>query len=139
MSTTTREPADTRSMGIVHSALRRDLQRARVVIGSPPYPDAARRRAIADHITWMMGFLHMHHMGEDKGLWPLVRSRKPDAAPLLDDMEADHLRIAPAVDALIEATCRPYPGLSSSTASHAPTGVGPRSCGGMVRRRGSVR
>ncbi|MCR8897372.1 hemerythrin domain-containing protein [Gordonia sp. GONU] len=104
MSTTTREPADTRSMGIVHSALRRDLRRARVVIGSPPYPEDARRRAIADHITWMMGFLHMHHTGEDKGLWPLVRSRNPDAAALLDDMEADHLRIAPAVDALIEAT-----------------------------------
>ncbi len=103
MSTTPHEPADTRSMGVVHSALRRDLRRTRVVLTSPPYPDDARRRALADHLTWMMHFLHLHHTGEDEGLWPLIRSRNPAAAALLDDMEADHLRIAPAVDALIEA------------------------------------
>ncbi|WP_461417220.1 hemerythrin domain-containing protein [Gordonia sp. GN26] len=100
---TPHEPADTRSMGIVHSALRRDLQRARVVLASPPPPGDAQRHALADHLIWMMDFLHMHHTGEDQGLWPLIRSRNPDAAALLDDMEADHLRIAPAVDALVEA------------------------------------
>ncbi|AZZ81454.1 cation-binding protein [Gordonia alkanivorans] len=103
MSTTPHEPADTRSMGVVHSALRRDLRRARVVLTSPPYPEDARRRALADHLTWMMHFLHLHHTGEDEGLWPLIRSRNPGAAALLDDMEADHLRIAPAVDALVDA------------------------------------
>ncbi|GAB99298.1 hypothetical protein GONAM_08_00880 [Gordonia namibiensis NBRC 108229] len=96
------EPADTRSMGIVHSALRRDLQRARVVLASPPTPGDPQRRALADHLIWMMDFLHMHHTGEDQGLWPLIRRRNPDVAALLDDMEADHLRIAPAVEALIE-------------------------------------
>ncbi|GAB85756.1 hemerythrin domain-containing protein [Gordonia rubripertincta] len=103
MSTTPHEPADTRSMGVVHSALRRDLRRTRVVLTSPPHPDDARRRALADHLTWMMHFLHLHHTGEDEGLWPLIRSRNPGAAALLDDMEADHLRIAPAVDALVDA------------------------------------
>jgi hypothetical protein len=32
-------PADTRMMGVVHSALRRDLVRARLVLESEPPPD----------------------------------------------------------------------------------------------------
>ncbi|MCR8897375.1 hemerythrin domain-containing protein [Gordonia sp. GONU] len=108
MSTTsqpsgTHEPAETRSMGVVHSALRRDLKRTRVVLESPPYPDDARRRALADHVEWMMSFLHAHHTAEDTGLWPLIRSRNPAAAELLDQMAADHRRIGPAIDALNEA------------------------------------
>jgi iron-sulfur cluster repair protein YtfE (RIC family) len=51
----------------------------------------------------MMHFLHLHHTGEDVGLWPLVRARNPSAATLLDQMEQDHRRIGPAVTALEEA------------------------------------
>ena len=32
-------PADTRTMGIVHSALRRDLERTRVALTTAPYPE----------------------------------------------------------------------------------------------------
>ncbi|SDU47205.1 hemerythrin domain-containing protein [Gordonia westfalica] len=108
MSTTpqqpaTHEPANTRSMGVVHSALRRDLERTRVVLESPPYPDDARRRALADHVTWMMEFLHEHHTAEDTGLWPLIRARSPETAGLIDQMAADHRRIGPAIDAMNDA------------------------------------
>jgi hypothetical protein len=51
----------------------------------------------------MLDFLHGHHSGEDAGLWPLVRQRNPDSAALLDSMEEDHARIAPAADAAAAA------------------------------------
>jgi hypothetical protein len=107
MSTDVHEPADTRSMGIVHSALRRDLERTRMVVSGPPYPDERRRRAIASHMLWMMHFLHVHHTGEDVGLWPLVRSKNPAAGDLLDRMDEDHRRIAPAITA-VEDAARAY-------------------------------
>lgn len=97
------EPADTRSMGIVHSALRRDLERTRLVLSAPPYPGEVQRRAIAEHLLWMMHFLHVHHTGEDDGLWPLVLARNPAAAGLLDRMDADHKRIAPTITSLEQA------------------------------------
>ena len=97
------EPADTRSMGIVHSALRRDLRRAHIMLETAPYPAGKRSRTLADHILWMTEFLHMHHTGEDEGLWPLIRSRNPSAGALLDRMDADHKRIGTAAVAVQEA------------------------------------
>jgi hemerythrin-like domain-containing protein len=105
--TTNDAPADTRMMGIVHSALRRDLLRARDVLAAPPPPEGRQRIALGEHVTWLMDFLHGHHSGEDAGLWPLVRSRTPAAAELLDSLEADHARIAPAAEA-VDAAARAY-------------------------------
>ena len=96
-------PADTRMMGIVHSALKRDLLRTRVVLATSPPPQGRQRRALGEHVTWMMEFLHAHHRGEDLGLWPLVRERNPAAADLLDSLEADHARIDPAARAAAAA------------------------------------
>jgi hemerythrin-like domain-containing protein len=98
------QPADIRDMGIVHSALRRDLRRMAMVLESDAPITDDRRRALADHALWMMHFLHVHHSGEDDHLWPAIRSRNPDAAALLDQMDADHRRIAPAITALEEAS-----------------------------------
>ena len=95
-------PADTRMMGIVHSALQRDLLRAREVLAAQPPPEGRQRRALGGHVTWLMEFLHRHHSGEDEGLWPAVRRRNPGAGELLDSLEADHARIAPAAEALTE-------------------------------------
>jgi hemerythrin-like domain-containing protein len=99
-------PADTAMMTIVHNALRRDLDRTAVVLAAQPPPGAAQRQAVAAHLDWMMHFLHSHHGGEDDGLWPLVRSLNPSAGELLDRMDADHLRISPAIDALSDAARR---------------------------------
>ncbi|WP_207755370.1 hemerythrin domain-containing protein [Nonomuraea cypriaca] len=95
--------ADTRMMGIVHGALRRDLDRTRAVLAGTPYPQGRQRRALGGHVVWMMEFLHAHHSGEDEGLWPLVRARNPAAGPLLDSLDADHRRIAPASETLTAA------------------------------------
>jgi hemerythrin-like domain-containing protein len=85
-------------MGIVHDAFRRDFTRARRVLSSQFAPPRRQREAIGRHVEWMVNFLHQHHHGEDRGLWPLVRDRAPRAAALLDELEADHRRIAPLLD-----------------------------------------
>ncbi len=101
MKTDPNGPADTRNMGVVHSAMRRDLKRLRVALQSDP--DAARRQALADHVDWMMNFLHEHHGHEDSGLYPLVRQRNRALDELLNAMDAEHKRVNPAVEALQKA------------------------------------
>lgn len=98
--------ADVREMGIVHSALRRDLERTRTVLESPEPISADRRQAIAAHLLWMMDHLHHHHTGEDLHLWPAVRGRNPGAANLLDLMEEDHQRLGPHMEAIIASAQR---------------------------------
>lgn len=93
-------PADTRLMGIVHGALQRDLERAREVVATRPYPVGRQRKALGEHVGWLMEFLHAHHTSEDEGLWPAVRARNPEAGALLDSLEADHRLIEPAAVAL---------------------------------------
>jgi hemerythrin-like domain-containing protein len=99
-------PADTRIMGIVHRALRRDLERTRTALRQPIPPHDEQRRAIAEHVVWMMEFLHRHHENEDAGLYPVIRARSSEATALLDDMAADHRRVAVALEALSGAARR---------------------------------
>ncbi len=103
MSVPAEAPADTAMMGIVHSALRRDLTRTTAAVSASPPPGDDQRHAIAEHLVWMMEFLHRHHVGEDDGLWPLVRVADPTAGALLDDMDADHARIGPPLEAVVAA------------------------------------
>lgn len=98
--TSSQEPADTRMMGIVHGALERDLRRAREALSTEPHPLGRQRRALGEHLVWLMDWLQAHHTTEDVALWPAVRARKPDAGALLDSLEADHRRIGPAAAAL---------------------------------------
>jgi iron-sulfur cluster repair protein YtfE (RIC family) len=95
-------PADTRIMGIVHDALRRDLTRTKAALGAAEPPPDSQRMAIAKHILWMTEFLHMHHSAEDQ-LWPLIRQLNPDASVLLDQMAADHSRISPQIEMVCAA------------------------------------
>ena len=84
-------------MGIVHSALRRDLVRARLVLAEPTPLTGERRTALADHARWLMDFLHHHHTNEDDGLYPMVLEKNPEAGDLLAVMDADHHRITPRI------------------------------------------
>src|ERR1039458_4464211 len=43
----------------------------------------------------MMDFLDVHHSGEDAWLWPTMRRLNPAASEVLDQMDADHVAIAP--------------------------------------------
>lgn len=75
-------PADTRTMTIVHNAMRRDLPRARAVLAAVPYPHDRQRVALAEHLLMITDFLHKHHVAEEAGLYPLVRARDAAAAGL---------------------------------------------------------
>jgi len=107
-------PADTQMMGIAHSALRRDLNRVDGALVHQPPPGDAQRVAIAQHVQSMMRFLHVHHGGEDAWLWPTMRRLNPVVFELLDEMDADHLAIAPHMEKVTkaaaayekDATCR---------------------------------
>lgn len=55
------------------------------------------------HLVWMLEYLHEHHTNEETGLFPVVRSRDPQAATLLDEMDDDHATVAGAAPALIDA------------------------------------
>ena len=103
MTTGTLQSVDTRIMRIVHNALRRDIARSAQVLRTAPPPAQTQRVALADHLVWMMHFLHLHHSGEDRGLWPLVRELNPDAGALLDAMDADHARIRPEMERVTAA------------------------------------
>ena len=103
---TAESPADTRMMGIVHAAFRRDLVRVRLMLTAAPVPQGERRHAVADQVVWLMNKLHEHHHTEDAGLWPLIRRRNPAAAGLLEAMETEHRAIVPAIDALTAAAQR---------------------------------
>ncbi|MEZ5116529.1 MAG: hemerythrin domain-containing protein [Candidatus Nanopelagicales bacterium] len=116
--TTATGPADTRMMGIVHAALKRDLRRARDVLAAEAPPAGRQRTALGHHVVWMMEFLHAHHRSEDEGLWPVVRRHNPDAAKLLDSLEADHARVSPAADR-VTAAAREY----AQTAGDPPRAV----------------
>jgi len=111
------DPADTRMMGIVHSALRRDLVRARLVLEEPAPLTGERRTALADHVLWLMDFLHHHHSNEDDGLFPLVLEKNPAAGELLGVMDADHHRIAPRILELDVAARSYATGASGSDAA----------------------
>ena len=103
---TAESPADTRMMGIVHAAFRRDLARVRLVVTATRVPQGERKQAVADQVVWLTDRLHEHHHTEDAGLWPLIRQRNPAAAGLLETMEAEHRAIVPAIGALTAATQR---------------------------------
>src|SRR5262245_41021826 len=100
-------PADTRLMGLIHGALRRDLGRSHPALPAVPPPAPPQRRPTAAHLARMMQSLHAHHEPEDGGLYPLVRERLPEAADLLDSMHPDHEAIAGGIVA-VEARARDY-------------------------------
>jgi hypothetical protein len=109
MTTQPDSPCDTRMMGIVHSALRRDLVRVRIVLTEPDLLTEERRVGVADHIGWLMHTLHLHHHGEDIGLYPMVLRNDPTTRELVEDMDGDHQRIDATMDEL-ERAARAFAG-----------------------------
>ncbi len=98
-SQTEARPADTAMMGVVHSALRRDLVRARIVATSKQVA-LPRRIALGKHLLWMMDVLHHHHESEDDGLYPLVVRNNPEAATLVAIMDAEHGAVGTVIAAV---------------------------------------
>lgn len=118
---------DTLSMTMFHSALRRDLARARVLLQAPHWLTSRRRRGLGRHLLWVIGSLRWHHEGEDHELWPLLLERDPDSRAVLERMEVEHhaideplLRFEQASRGLIAGRTDPSAALAALTALERP-------------------
>jgi Hemerythrin HHE cation binding domain len=88
---------DMTTMFAYHDALRRDLEHV------------ARMTARSEGWDLFEKFLHVHHVAEDEALWPVMRQAligRSDDAALLDEMEAEHARLEPLLEAIDDALDR---------------------------------
>jgi hemerythrin-like domain-containing protein len=82
---------DTREMIAVHSAFRREFGLAPGLVRGVAPGDVQRSGVVADHLELIGSFLHHHHAGEDKLLWPKLLERVPaELAPTVELMERQH-------------------------------------------------
>jgi len=98
-------PADLSMMYVLHHGFRRDLACFAAAIRRTPLEDRATWRALVERWDLFGILLHDHHHKEDEILWPLLRERvtaagDAAAADVLDEMEAEHGLIDPALDAV---------------------------------------
>lgn len=93
----TSEPGvDTHEMVLIHRVLRREFgQLPRLIRAAAG--DRARSKVIGAHAREMLTFLHTHHTGEDKLLFPLLRERADLDPELMDRMDAQHAQVDDAV------------------------------------------
>jgi hemerythrin-like domain-containing protein len=93
--------ADSRDMIVIHNMFRREFKAIPSLVSGVPEGDAAKVAIVADHVTWMVAFLHGHHEGEDEMVWPRLLERVPgETDPLIFTMEAQHEGLAKALDDL---------------------------------------
>ena len=90
---------DTSAMVCVHVFLRREFRLAGGVVRDVGVGQARRAAVVAEHLEFLTDFLHHHHTGEDRLLWPKLRERVPEElAPAVHLVESQHER----VDALLQ-------------------------------------
>jgi iron-sulfur cluster repair protein YtfE (RIC family) len=93
-------PIDFTMMYATHDAFRRDL---RLLTQAASSRDIGAVRARWGNFRTQ---LTIHHSVEDTNLWPVVKRAargRIGAAELLDDMEREHSRLAPLLDAVDQA------------------------------------
>ena len=88
-----RQP-DVREMIVIHRALTREFGLLPALVGAVPPGNGRRAKQIAAHIELAVAFLHAHHDGEDRLLWPVLLTRLPRRMPLVELMEGQHAAIA---------------------------------------------
>lgn len=82
-------------MTTIHSAFRRELRLAPVLICSVEPADRLRAGIVATHLDLLDRFLHHHHTIEDDMVWPKLLERVPaEIAPVVELMEAQHEVVA---------------------------------------------
>jgi hemerythrin-like domain-containing protein len=98
---------DTRDMLAIHSCFRREYGLAPELVRSVRPGDVERARVVADHLRLTGDFLHHHHTGEDKLLWPRLRDRvAAEMAPTVELMERQHEGIHAATEQIDAALAR---------------------------------
>lgn len=69
------EPADARSMIVIHRLFNRELAVGPDLVSGVPGGDLHRARIVADHLEIVLNTLVDHHHGEDLLVWPLLAAR----------------------------------------------------------------
>ena len=88
---------------IVHAAIRRDFVRLRTALAQVKVDDLERVRHLRSAWEFIWGELHHHHVIEDRYVWPYVLKYDLLPADLIEQMEAEHQRMAVACGRLSEA------------------------------------
>jgi hemerythrin-like domain-containing protein len=106
------DTADTRDVVLLHDAFRREFRLLPGLVRETGCGQVTRATTVADHLQLITGFLHHHHTGEDRLLWPVLLDRADSKfAPTVLLMEAQHERVAEQLE-LVE-------GLSTAFAATA--------------------
>jgi hemerythrin-like domain-containing protein len=103
MTDHSKDLTDTRDMLGVHRALDRALREAPSQVAAVEDADLESARRLAAYLEDVMWLLHVHHVGEDELLYPLLAERAPEAASLCARMEEQHGDIAASVAAIDDA------------------------------------
>jgi hemerythrin-like domain-containing protein len=99
--------ADSRDMIVVHNMFRRQFAAIPGLVSGVADGDSDRVTIVADHVVWMVEFLHSHHEGEDMLVWPRLVERCPtETEPLIFTMESQHHALAVALDDLAVTAAR---------------------------------
>ncbi len=98
-------PHDQIGMYAMHHAFRRDLDAFAAAVENTPVSESAVWVALRERWLRMADVLHHHHGVEDEALWPVLRRHAEEAGnteelSLLEDMEAEHEVIDPALAAV---------------------------------------
>ena len=92
-------------MYVMHHAFRRDLRNFAAAVENTPVSETAVWVALHERWLRFAEVLHHHHAVEDENLWPVL-TRYAEAAgstedlTMLEDMEAEHAVIDPALQAV---------------------------------------
>ena len=120
-------PVDMTMMYVMHHAFRRDLAVLAAAAAVTPATDRRAWRALADRWALFAEALHLHHSGEDRGLWPrLLAVATAEESEVLAAMEAEHEGIDPMLTACASGFAR--------LREHPTTTPAPRSLYAWPRR-----
>ena len=97
-----------------HRALRRDLARVEDAVRDLDPASTAEAAPLRSALSVVERMLVLHHRAEDLLVWPLLADRRPDLAPAIDALEAEHVvidRWLEAVSASLALLARHDPGV----------------------------
>jgi hemerythrin-like domain-containing protein len=105
-NTATETLTDVHDMVVVHRVFRREFRLIPELVREVRAGDAARAAVLAAHARLVLQGLHGHHTGEDLLLWPKLLERAAPDAELIHRMEAQHERVAGAIERIEPALDR---------------------------------
>src|SRR5215213_10029079 len=81
-------PVDMKMMYVMHHGFRRDLNRFTEAVAETPLAEKDTWVALAARWERFFDVLHLHHSGEDAGVWPFLLERADaDERATLEAME----------------------------------------------------